>query len=69
MLFFRAYASNMKKPFELTYDPFTRSVLVLNSKENVDKFADKVKTDIELLHKAIERMDIDNSHKKPSCSD
>ena len=65
----RAYASNLKKPYELTYDPFTHSVTILNDKENVESFAEKVKTEVELLQRAIEKMDGDNYRKRTTDSE
>ena len=65
----RNYATDLKKPYDLAYDPFTHRVSVLNNKEHLDSFAEQVKSEVELLHRAIDMMGGDNCRKRTTDSE
>ena len=49
----REYASTLKRPFSLIYNPYTQRIEVLDKKEKLARFANKIKSDVQILSDAI----------------
>ncbi|XP_035664358.1 tyrosine 3-monooxygenase-like [Branchiostoma floridae] len=52
----RSYASRIQRPFEVTYDPYTQSVEVLDSREKIQRLSEKIKGDVSLLNAAMKKI-------------
>jgi len=53
----RRYATTMKRPYEVRYDPLTQSVNLLTSKEALTSISDNVRYQLSTLHGALSRID------------
>ena len=49
----REYAATLKRPFSLIYNPYTQRIEVLDKKEKLARFANKIKSDVQILSDAI----------------
>ncbi|XP_038079333.1 tyrosine 3-monooxygenase-like [Patiria miniata] len=54
----RAFASSMKKPFDVRYDPFTRRIVTLDTVENVRDTARYLKGHFSAVTSALERITV-----------
>lgn len=50
----KAYADSLQRPFTLRYDPYTKSVIVLDRKEKIRSYAYELSTEFQNLLKSIE---------------
>ncbi|KAJ1952677.1 phosphatidate phosphatase pah1 [Dipsacomyces acuminosporus] len=52
----REFNSEMRRPFQVRYNPYTQSVEVLDSKEKVQHFARSIRNEVQLLATALEQI-------------
>ncbi|KAJ1948981.1 hypothetical protein FBU59_001348 [Linderina macrospora] len=52
----REFNKQMRRPFQLRYNPYTQSVEVLNSKDTVQHFARTIRNEMQLLTSALEHL-------------
>jgi len=50
---FRDYAVRIKRPYEVRYDPYTSSIVVLNDKRVLKDLSDALAQDMEQLNRAM----------------
>ena len=53
----RAFAGTLKRPFSVTFNPYTQRIEVLDKKEKLVRFANKIKSDMQILTNAIADLD------------
>lgn len=53
---FRDFAKNIKRPFELRYNPYTQSVDVLDNEELIALAVSEIKGDLAKICAALERL-------------
>lgn len=52
---FREFAAKIPRPFSVRYNPFTQSVEVLDSKDQIMKLANDIRGDVCTLHDALSK--------------
>lgn len=58
LLFFfsiREFAAKIPRPFSVRYNPYTQSVEVLDSKDQIMKLANDIRGDVSTLHDALSK--------------
>ena len=55
---FREYFLKIDRPYEVRYDPFTSSMVLLNSKESILKMVEDMRFDLEKMEKAMEKVSL-----------
>jgi len=53
----REYASTLKRPFDICYNPYTETIDVLNNSQKLAKFSQNIKSDISLLVSALSKLE------------
>ena len=54
--YYRAFAKNITRPFELTYDPYTQTVDVLDSGPKIARVMANLEQDVSRLSSAMKKM-------------
>lgn len=52
---FREFAAKIPRPFSVRYNPYTQSVEVLDSKDQIMKLANDIRGDVITLHDALSK--------------
>lgn len=52
---FREFAAKIPRPFSVRYNPYTQSVEVLDSKDQIMKLANDIRGDVSTLHDALSK--------------
>jgi len=52
----RDYAAAMKRPFTAIYNPYTQMIEILDKKEKLTRFANKIKADVQVLAHALSNL-------------
>jgi phenylalanine-4-hydroxylase len=52
----KEYASKMKRPFAVKYNPLTQSIEVLDTRDKVIRFASSIQSDLQRLISAIDKV-------------
>ncbi|KAJ1954499.1 hypothetical protein IWQ62_005742, partial [Dispira parvispora] len=50
----REFAKSLKRPFDVRYDPYTQTIEVLDNKDKLVRYAQSIKSDMEILTHALE---------------
>ncbi len=53
----RHFASTIKRPFEVRYDPYTQSVQVIDNKDTLLNLTDVIKGDVQHLRNVVARLE------------
>lgn len=53
----RHFASTIKRPFEVRYDPYTQTVQVIDNKDTLLNLTDVIKGDVQHLRNVVARLD------------
>ena len=56
--YFRDYASTIKRPLDLRYEPFTQSIQVIEQRETLETLSSALRTEVRNLEKLVKRMDL-----------
>ena len=56
-LLHRRYAANIRRPYDVMYDPFTQSIQVLDNKDSLVSVSQQIKSDITALGKALNKIE------------
>ncbi|KAG5454942.1 Phenylalanine-4-hydroxylase [Clonorchis sinensis] len=56
---FRNFAQSIKRPFSVRYDPYTQSVEVINSIQNVQKIVKNLQAEISVMQDALSKLQVD----------
>nr|XP_022288026.1 tyrosine 3-monooxygenase-like [Crassostrea virginica] len=54
----RDYASTIKRPLDLRYEPFTQSIQVIEQRETLETLSSALRTEVRNLEKLVKRMDL-----------
>jgi len=49
----REFSRSLQRPFDVYYNPYTQRIEVLDKKEKLVRFANKIKSDVQLLTSAL----------------
>lgn len=55
-LFYRKYSRNIKRPYQVRYDPFTQSIKVVDNFQAIQEIQRSIQIDTELMLKSIDKM-------------
>lgn len=54
---YREFAARIPRPFSVRYNPYTQSVEVLDSKDQILKLANAIRADVSTLQDALNKFD------------
>ena len=54
-LLYREFAAKIPRPFSVRYNPYTQSVEVMDSKDQIMKLASDIRADVSILNDALNK--------------
>ena len=55
-MLYRDYASSIRRPFSLRYNPYTQTVDILQTADQINSVIDELKDDLSLLSSVLEKV-------------
>ena len=55
-IYYRKYSRNIKRPYQVRYDPFTQSIKVVDNFQAIQEIQRSIQIDTELMLKSIDKM-------------